>query len=1851
MEAEKLNNSKFNSLSLNKAAYLLGCNELNKFDYKSLVSIRKLAKTLGCNEYDLMKSFDNNSNNNSHNETNDINKISEKKLNLGILKRKKLFSQSKSKNKFKDNERTFKRTIINKKLPSKYSNIKVKKNQLCQTNEESFSDKNLVGKDNENLLNKESNNAYLNQQLKTSPKREVILYRDENLGFGFIAGSEKPLKIRFVTPDGPGSNKLLNGDEILAINDEDVEFASRNYVINLIRSCTDKIKLVVKQPTPKSNNSLLLTEDKKALKKEINSNKVIKVRFRLEDNLEVDNNLIDNNEKIQLNLIKNDLDLNIQIFRVNLENQIVKSFKYDSNTTVKDVLQCLKEKLSIKTIEYFGLVVRILNDIDCVSKYILIDETQYLYKIKERFGDKMFCMLRFVFIPNNFRDLATDDEYAFRYLFEQSLNDVLKEKYASEIKYEMILHLSTLSILYDLYDSLPNYFSSFSADFEDRIEVENYLPKSILDSNILPKDDLKNLLTQNIMWFFEKANLISNKKNIMLEYLNCMKELFQFSGRIFFVFLLDQMKEAFIIIGAEFGIASFVDIKSKTLLSLAKFESIENIRVSNSLSLNLNLIRVDLDLFETITDDNEIIKNKTISFGFLKDDFAEFLYILQGYLRLVVYPLKNNICPIQEIKPSDQSKELNVPAYLIKHPCRVSDQFDEEETLNNGMNSMSLNTEVEELNETIESVDSVKEINTEQLNSDNDLKQQEQNLPIESVIKPPNSNGFNLKEELHKELMKKFLSKKESENKKVIEEEEEEKVLYFANSSSSNSNLCEEPIDDCNNTEKVESEKSFRIIKNEDDYDEDSKSLSSIEGSLKGISSTLVQNSSTPLIHLYPNIQEIKIGEESEWKSIEFDELNSEKKEIKLSVESENMANLNYELNMENFNGDKIEGDLDECNEETFPTIVRNFNLNSTKTRNYDFGNFDVIDLTQSFDKTLILVPPPPEQFSDDYQLNEYKPHEQEIESGIESDSSSDHNNIGSNIQFFNKIPPPPPTTPAPSLSPKTNEENISNINTSKEETDQINSKFEEKTSNNEQEDKSSSTTTTTYSSKLIINLDNNNKIQNRQVGIETTDPSDQPKTSTKLTSLKYLVNNNNNTQQYQVQSFRLNSTNLKRSNSFLSNLNTKMNDSQVFTSYNSLHSSSTASSSGVSSSSSSPTTSKPLTHSLSVKTIAKNYETSLKNNSLKVEKDKRSLSFGGNSIVKIINHSKPSDSLLPPSRLKSFSISSHEHLTKAQAKTQVNTYEKIQLIPNQQETNLLDKLFPNNNNNNSNQKDTKTPCGTIKNEIDDSSKCYESVKIAFSNDLEINNVISESITDGTMDSKKPIIEETITDNKKTKNATLSSLHKVFNRFVDSNKSKKDTSDDDKFEPINGYDDLYSTIKKSNKKRSISSFKSIENKLNRKASASYSSIYNSLPSRNFKSILDLFRHHPPQQQQQNKVQKNYSLDNLNRKVKNDENKDEIKFTTNENHSENIVSLFKNLNLIENEDKGVVDEPAEEDLSEMMTSTTEISVPILTTFKQVAQKKSLLKDPNCGKSSLKVRWKDSIEISNILIEKVSDEDDEKVEGEEDINDIYDDDYEMEDSDESIESSDLELNTSASKLVIDKKASREIETAYSNIEEFNLKPLHKIGKEFENEMMERIFKLEKIAENKFNNEENSKSSDQYFNEIFSDLDIVLVELHSTIEHVRLSSMITNLEQLNEDTIENDIFKRNLEDNLNEIALICREFVHYSKTMISSALIDDQAVLPNVRTAMNSLSLLVKTCFQVCFKYMYKNEKLDEIRQLLIQILNLLNTFRNTLNISFLASTKQLNDTQMDLLMKQAQCLANEISLLIKYFKLIY
>ncbi|XP_050928179.1 FERM and PDZ domain-containing protein 4 isoform X1 [Lates calcarifer] len=69
--------------------------------------------------------------------------------------------------------------------------------------------------------------------LSPASARQVTIQRHPIQGFGFIAGSQRPVIVRSVSADGPSFGKLLPGDQILAINEETVSDAPRERVIDL----------------------------------------------------------------------------------------------------------------------------------------------------------------------------------------------------------------------------------------------------------------------------------------------------------------------------------------------------------------------------------------------------------------------------------------------------------------------------------------------------------------------------------------------------------------------------------------------------------------------------------------------------------------------------------------------------------------------------------------------------------------------------------------------------------------------------------------------------------------------------------------------------------------------------------------------------------------------------------------------------------------------------------------------------------------------------------------------------------------------------------------------------------------------------------------------------------------------------------------------------------------------------------------------------------------------------------------------------------------------------------------------------------------------------------------------------------------------------------------------------------------------------------------------------------------------------------------------------------------------------------------------------------------------------------
>uniref|UniRef100_A0A1A8SBZ8 FERM and PDZ domain containing 3 n=1 Tax=Nothobranchius rachovii TaxID=451742 RepID=A0A1A8SBZ8_9TELE len=194
----------------------------------------------------------------------------------------------------------------------------------------------------------ESQDGMDNGALSPPSARQVTVKRHPLQGFGFIAGSQRPVIVRSVSADGPSFGKLLPGDQILAINEETVSDAPRERVIDLVRRCKDTIVLTVLQPH-QSPKSAFISAAKKA---RLRTNPP-KVRFSEQVSIsDPDSTMLKDDSLL---LIPN-------VLKVFLENGQIKSFTFDSRTTVRDVISSLQDRLSLRYIEHFALVLEAVKE-------------------------------------------------------------------------------------------------------------------------------------------------------------------------------------------------------------------------------------------------------------------------------------------------------------------------------------------------------------------------------------------------------------------------------------------------------------------------------------------------------------------------------------------------------------------------------------------------------------------------------------------------------------------------------------------------------------------------------------------------------------------------------------------------------------------------------------------------------------------------------------------------------------------------------------------------------------------------------------------------------------------------------------------------------------------------------------------------------------------------------------------------------------------------------------------------------------------------------------------------------------------------------------------------------------------------------------------------------------------------------------------------------------------------------------------------------------------------------------------------------------------------------------------------
>uniref|UniRef100_A0A8C6S9Z8 FERM and PDZ domain containing 4 n=1 Tax=Neogobius melanostomus TaxID=47308 RepID=A0A8C6S9Z8_9GOBI len=407
--------------------------------------------------------------------------------------------------------------------------------------------------------------------------RLVEMRRDPVLGFGFVAGSEKPVVVRSVTPGGPSEGKLLPGDEIILINDEPVSSAPRERVIDL------------------SPKSAFISAAKKAMLK---SNPV-KVRFAEEViiNGQVPNPVKDHSLLFMPNVLK-----------VYLENGQTKSFRFDSSTSIKDHFSLMLEQRA-----------------EAETRLLLLHEQEMLTQVTQRPGsDKMKCFFRISFMPRDPVELLRRDAVAFEYLYVQCCNDVVLERFGAELKPDAALRLAALQ-MYILTMTTRQSQKVSLKYIQKEWGLPLFLPPAVLST--MKEKNVKKALThilktnQNLVPPGKKLTALQAK----VHYLRYLSELKLYGGREFRSILLqgEKQTDVTLLVGPRYGISHVINARTNLVALLADFSHVNRIEILTEDETN---VRLELHVLDV----------RPITLIMESSDAMNLACLTAGYYRLLV---------------------------------------------------------------------------------------------------------------------------------------------------------------------------------------------------------------------------------------------------------------------------------------------------------------------------------------------------------------------------------------------------------------------------------------------------------------------------------------------------------------------------------------------------------------------------------------------------------------------------------------------------------------------------------------------------------------------------------------------------------------------------------------------------------------------------------------------------------------------------------------------------------------------------------------------------------------------------------------------------------------------------------------------------------------------------------------------------------------------------------------------------------------------------------------------------------------------------------------------------------------
>ncbi|NWZ83369.1 FRPD1 protein, partial [Poecile atricapillus] len=416
-------------------------------------------------------------------------------------------------------------------------------------------------------------------------KVTVTVYKDlvlQHYGFEICPGL--PLTIASVTAGVTAEGKLQPGDQLLTINSSSVDSVSVERAASIIREAGDELLLTVLRCTSGGPKSSFLTAEKRARLK----TNPVKVRFA---------------EEVLLNGHSQGSSLLFMpnVLKVYLENGQTKAFRFERSTTVKDIVLTLQEKLSIRSIAHFALVLE--EQYNLAKIHLLHEEELIAQVVQKRDSHDYRFLFRVCFIPKDPLDLLQEDPVAFEYLYLQSCSDVLQERFAVEMKCSVALRLAALHIQERIYACAHPHKVSLKY-IERDWGIENFISPTLL-RNMRGKDIKKAIsyhLKRNQVLLDPRQKHMLTAAQVRLSYLQILGELKMYSGKIFNATMMLQDRESYValLVGAKHGVSQIINSKLNIITSLAEFPSISRVELSEE-SERVSTVKIYLQDLKLLT--------------------------------------------------------------------------------------------------------------------------------------------------------------------------------------------------------------------------------------------------------------------------------------------------------------------------------------------------------------------------------------------------------------------------------------------------------------------------------------------------------------------------------------------------------------------------------------------------------------------------------------------------------------------------------------------------------------------------------------------------------------------------------------------------------------------------------------------------------------------------------------------------------------------------------------------------------------------------------------------------------------------------------------------------------------------------------------------------------------------------------------------------------------------------------------------------------------------------------------------------------------------------------------------------